>query len=74
VNLPDKIYTKKEVERAKDTAQVVGWLQGAGVVVGGLVLWNLLGWIPLLIVVVAVGWLMVKLLGGGRHKDEEVKE
>jgi len=74
VNLPDKIYTKKEVERAKDTAQVVGWLQGAGVVVGGLILWNLLGWIPLLIVVVAVGWLMVKLLGGGRHKDEEVKE
>lgn len=74
MNLPDKIYTKKEVERAKDTAQVVGWLQGAGVVVGGLILWNLLGWIPLLIVVVAVGWLMVKLLGGGRHKDEEVKE
>lgn len=72
MNLPEKIYTKKEVERAKDTAQVVGWLQGAGVVVGGLVLWNLLGWIPLLIVVVAVGWLMVKLLGG--KKDEESKE
>jgi hypothetical protein len=71
VNLPDKIYTKKEVERAKDTAQIVGWLQGAGVVVGGLVLWNLLGWIPLLVVVVAVGWLMLKLLGGKKQDDEE---
>jgi len=69
MNLPDKIYTKKEVERAKDAAQIVGWLQGAGVVVGGLVLWNLLGWIPLLILVVAVGWLMVKLLGGKTEDD-----
>lgn len=71
MNLPDKIYTKQEVERAKDTAQIVGWLQGAGVVVGGLVLWNLLGWLPLLIVVVGVGWLLVKLLGGKKDKDGE---
>lgn len=70
MNLPDKIYTKQEVERAKSTAQIVGWLQGAGVVIGGAVLWNLLGWIPLLIVVVAVGWLMVKLMGGRKEKDE----
>lgn len=71
MNLPEKIYTKKELERAKDTAQVVGWLQGAGVVVGGLILWNLLGWIPLLIVVVAVGWALVKLLGGGKEKEKD---
>jgi len=71
MNLPDKIYTKQEVERAKDTAQIVGWAQGAGVVIGGLVLWNLLGWIPLLIVIVAVGWLMVKLLGGKKEKGDE---
>jgi hypothetical protein len=70
VNLPEKIYTKKDVERAKDTAQVVGWLQGRGVVIGGAILWNLLGWIPLLIVVVAVGWLLVKVLGGGKDEKE----
>jgi hypothetical protein len=70
-NLPEKSYTKKELERAKDVAQIVGVLQGAGVVVGGLVLWNLLGWIPLLIGVVAVGWVMVKLFGGKKGKEEE---
>ena len=29
MNLPEKIYTEKEVARAKATAQVVGWAQGA---------------------------------------------
>lgn len=71
MNLPEKIYTAKEVERAKDKAQVVGWLQGAGVVVGGAILWNLLGWIPVLIAIVAVGWVMVKLLSRPKGKDEE---
>jgi hypothetical protein len=70
VNLPEKIYTKKDLERAKDSAQVVGWLQGAGVVIGAAILWNLLGWVPVLLVIVAVGWALVKLLGGGKDKKD----
>lgn len=69
-NLPEKTYTRKELERAKDTAQIVGLLQGAGVVVGGAILWNMLGWIPVLIAIVAVGWVMVKLFGGRKGKEE----
>lgn len=71
MNLPEKIYTQKDLARAKDTAQVVGWLQGAGVVIGGAILWNLLGWIPVLIGVVAVGWVLVKLLSRPKTADEE---
>ena len=62
-NLPDKIYTEAQVERARNTAQLVGWLQGAGVVIGGAVLWNLMGWIPMLIGVGAVMWVLYKLFG-----------
>jgi hypothetical protein len=32
MNLPLKICTEKDLTQAKDEAQVVGWLQGAGVV------------------------------------------
>lgn len=70
MNLPEKIYTEKDLTRAKDTAQVVGWLQGAGVVIAGAVLWNLLGWLPLLIVVVGVGWALMKLLSRSDRQAE----
>ncbi|MDH3206656.1 MAG: hypothetical protein OEO79_08590 [Gemmatimonadota bacterium] len=70
-NLPEKIYTEQELTRARSTAQVVGWLQGAGVVVGGVLVWNLLGWIPMLIGVAAVGWVLYKLLSGPGTTDEE---
>lgn len=69
MNLPEKIYTESDLELAKDRGQVVGWLQGAGVVVGGAILWNLLGWIPVLIGLVAVGWVLVKLLSRPKGED-----
>lgn len=62
-NLPEKIYTESEVERARSSAQFVGWLQGAGVVIGGAILWNLMGWIPVLLAVAGVVWVLYKVLG-----------
>jgi hypothetical protein len=62
-NLPEKIYTESEVERARSSAQLVGWLQGAGIVIAGGVLWNLLGWIPVLLGVGLVAWVLYKLFG-----------
>lgn len=69
--LPEKIYTEAEVERARTTAQVVGWAQGAGVVVGGVILWNLLGWIPVVLGVGAVGWLGWKIFGSKPGDGED---
>lgn len=71
MNLPQKIYTEKDLTRAKSSAQVVGWLQGAGVVIGGAILWNLLGWIPVLIGLVAVGWVLIKLLSRPKNADAD---
>ncbi|MDX1494201.1 MAG: hypothetical protein R3253_09090 [Longimicrobiales bacterium] len=71
-NLPEKVYTEAQVDRARNTAQFVGWLQGAGVVVGGVVLWNLMGWIPVVLALGAVLWVLYKVLGGrtGDGADE----
>ena len=70
-NLPEKIYTEADVERAKTTAQVVGWAQGAGVVIGGAILWNLLGWIPVVLGVGAVGWIGWKIFGSKSTDEPE---
>jgi len=71
MNLPEKIYTEKEVTRAKNSAQVVGWVQGAGAVVAVGIAWKLLGWIPVLLVVGAVVWVLYRVLGGGKDENEE---
>lgn len=75
MNLPAKRYTEEQLDRVRSTERVIGWLQGAGVVVGGAVIWNLLGWIPLVLVLLAVGWVVVKVVGGssgtGDGKDPE---
>jgi hypothetical protein len=70
MNLPEKIYSERELTRAKTSAKLVGWMQGAGIVLGGALLWNLLGWIPVLIGLGGGGWLTYKLLSGGKDEDE----
>lgn len=71
MNLPEKIYTEADLQKAKSSGKRVGWVQGAGIVVGGAVLWNLLGWIPIVIGLAAVGWVLYRLLGGSDESQEE---
>jgi len=71
MNLPEKVYTQKELARAKTTSKVVGWLQGGGVVLGGAILWNILGWIPVAVGVAAVGWVLYKLMSKPKAQEEE---
>lgn len=71
MNLPQKIYTDKEVTRAKNTAQMVGFAQGVGAVVALGVAWNLLGWIPVLLVLGGVAWVLYKVLFGGSEKGSD---
>lgn len=69
MNLPQKIYTDKEVARAKGTAQLIGFAQGAGaVIVAGIGL-KLLGWIPVLLVLGGVAWVLYKMLFGRKGPD-----
>jgi len=56
-----QLYTKSDLEKARDSGQLVGWVQGAGsLIVLGLVL-KLLGWIPAILVLGGVGYLVYRL-------------
>ena len=56
------LYSRAQLESARNRGQLIGWVQGGGaVLLGGIVL-NLLGWIPTILVVGAVGWVLYKLL------------
>ncbi|MEE8061517.1 MAG: hypothetical protein V3T16_06785 [Gemmatimonadales bacterium] len=67
MGLPERIYTKDELEVARTKGQVIGWIQGVAVVVlGGMVL-KLVGWIPALAAVGLVGFIAYKLFS--RRKD-----
>jgi hypothetical protein len=46
-NLPENRYTRKDLNKARTKAKVVGWLQGAAVGVGGYFLLGVAGWIPI---------------------------
>ena len=71
VNLPEKYHTDEDLELARTKGQVIGWVQGgAAVIVGGLVL-NLLGWLPAVLVLGAVGWVAYKLVTKAAKDDEE---
>jgi hypothetical protein len=56
-----QLYTKADVEKARDSGQLVGWVQGAGsLIVLGIVL-KLVGWIPAVLVLAGVGYLVYRL-------------
>ncbi len=65
MNLPAKIYSEKDLARAKRTSKLVGWAQGAGVVIVGGIVLNMLGWIPTLLVIGGVGYVGYRLLSSG---------
>ncbi|MCA9738770.1 MAG: hypothetical protein R3E98_17535 [Gemmatimonadota bacterium] len=69
--LPAKIYSKSDLETARTKGQVMGWVQGAGAVLAVGVVLKLLGWIPTLLVVGGVVYLLYRLLGGGTKDGGE---
>ena len=56
MNLPVKVYTEKDVARARHRGQFVGWLQGGVAVIAGAIVLNILGWIPAVLAVGLVGY------------------
>ncbi|MCH8811003.1 MAG: hypothetical protein IID07_04170 [Gemmatimonadetes bacterium] len=73
-SLPERTYTEKQLTRVKATSRVIGWLQGGAVVLGGAILWRFLGWIPVIIGVVVVGWVLTKLLSRSKNQKEDEEE
>lgn len=62
MTLPEKIYTERDISRARRKGKAVGWLQGGGVVIGGALILNFLGSMWPIVVLVVVGYGLYKLL------------
>lgn len=71
MTVPEKIYTERDITRARRKAKAVGWLQGGGVVVAGAVILNLIGWIPTILVVVIVAYGVFRLLSKKPSRSED---
>ncbi len=62
-NLPD-FYSQKDLDKAKTKGQVIGWIQGGLIGVGGMLLLNLVGWIPLIAITVIGSFVAYKVFAG----------
>ena len=58
------LFTKQDLENARTKGQVVGWIQGGGIVFVGWLLLGLVGWIPLLAIAGVVGYILYRVLIG----------
>ncbi len=71
INLPVKHYTETDVALARQKGKVIGWLQAGAVMIAGSMILNVLGWIPTVLVVGAVGWGGYKWMTRSSQEDEE---
>ncbi len=71
MTLPEKIYTERDISRARKKGKAIGWIQGGGVVIAGGLVLNLLGWIPTILVMVVVAYGLFRLLSKKPSKSED---
>jgi hypothetical protein len=69
--LPD-LYTDRDLTRARRRGKVVGWLQGGTAVLLFGIGYSLIGWIPTLLVLGLVGFVVYKLVRGSKGGGESV--
>ena len=64
------LYTERDLERARRRGRAAGWLQGAALVIAGGFVLKLLGWIPSVLVLGVVGYLLYRLFGRGKESSD----
>lgn len=71
MTVPEKIYTGRDISRARKKGKAIGWIQGGGVVIAGGLILNLVGWIPTILVIVVVAYGLFRLLSKKPSKSED---
>lgn len=67
--LPE-LYTDRDLIRARRRGKVIGWLQGGTAVLLFGIGYSLIGWIPTLLVLGVVGFVVYKLVRASKGGDE----
>lgn len=64
------LYTERDLERARRRGRAAGWLQGAGLIIAGSFVLKLLGWIPTVLVLGVVGYVLYRLFSGNKKPGD----
>jgi hypothetical protein len=71
-NYLPELHTDRDLTRARRRGKVVGWLQGGTAVLLFGIGYSLIGWMPTLLVLGVVGFVVYKLVRGSKGGDESV--
>jgi hypothetical protein len=70
-DLVPELYTERELTKSRKRNRWLGRVEGAGALIAAGMVWNLLGWIPTVLVVAVVGYVVWKLVAKQKSEDEE---
>ena len=68
--LPD-LYSQREIDKTRRRQRLMGRAEGAAAVVIAGAVFNLLGWIPTILVIAVVGYGLYKLVSKSKKTSEE---
>lgn len=68
-----ELYTEREITRARRRHRLLGRLEGAGALIVAGMVWNLLGWIPTLLVIGLAAFVVYKLVAKDRKDSGDAE-
>ena len=68
--LPE-LYTQREVDKKRKRQRLLGRVEGAAAVVAAGFVWSLLGWIPTVLVIAVVGYVLYRIVSKPKTIAEE---
>ena len=68
-NTLQELYTQKDLENARTKGQLIGWVQGAALGVGGVLLLSVIGWIPTFLVLGVGGFVLYKVFSSSSKTE-----
>ncbi|WP_419167084.1 hypothetical protein [Candidatus Palauibacter sp.] len=69
--LPD-LYTQRELDKARGRHRTLGRIEGAAAVVAAGAIFNFLGWIPTILVLGVVGYLIYRFFVKPRKSSKDL--
>ncbi len=68
--LPE-LYTQREVDKTRKRQRMLGRAEGAAAIVAAGAVFNFLGWIPTILVVAVVGYVLYRLVARPKTTPDE---
>ena len=68
--LPE-LYTQREVDKTRKRQRLLGRVEGAVAIVAAGAVFNLVGWIPTILVIAVVGYVLYRLVAKPKKTPDE---